>query len=88
MGLGKTEYIKTSATESLGLQKLKQHKQWFDEEYLGFLDQGKQAKMQWIHDPSQSNLDNLNNVRCDASRHFRYKKEYLKSKIQELETER
>ena len=43
--------------------------------------------MQWIQDPSQSNVDNLNNVRRDASRHFRNKKkEYLKAKIDELET--
>ena len=43
--------------------------------------------MQWIHDPSQSNVDTLNNVRCDASRHFRNKKKaYLKAKIEELET--
>ena len=43
--------------------------------------------MQWIHDPSQSNVDNLNNVRHDASRHFRNKKKsYLKAKIEELET--
>jgi len=30
------ENIKTSAKESLGLQELKQHKPWFDEECLGF----------------------------------------------------
>ena len=43
--------------------------------------------MQWIHDPSQSNVNNLNNVRRDASRHFRNKKKaYLKAKIEELET--
>jgi len=43
--------------------------------------------MQWIQDPSQSNVDNLNNVRRDASRHFRTKKKaYLKAKIEELET--
>ena len=43
--------------------------------------------MQWIQDPSRSNVDNLNNVRRDASRHFRNKKnEYLKAKIEELET--
>jgi hypothetical protein len=43
--------------------------------------------MQWIQDPSQSDLDNLNNVRRDASRHFRNKKKaYLKAKIEELET--
>jgi hypothetical protein len=34
-------------------------------------------------------VDNLNNVRCEASRHFRNKKkEYLKAKINELETNR
>jgi len=32
------ENIKTSAKESLGLHKLKQHKPWFDKECLGFLD--------------------------------------------------
>jgi len=42
--------------------------------------------MQWVQDPSQSNVDNLNNVRRIASRHFRNKqKAYLKAKIEELE---
>ena len=81
------ENIKTSAKESLGLHELKQHKPWFDEECLGFLDQRKQAKMQWVQDPSQSNVDNLNNVRHEASRHFKIKKkDYVKTKIEELET--
>jgi hypothetical protein len=43
--------------------------------------------MQWLQDPNQSNLNNLNNVRCEASRHFRNKKRgYLKATINELET--
>ena len=43
--------------------------------------------MQWIQDPSQSNVYNLNNVRRDASRHFRNKKKaYLRAKIEKLET--
>ena len=43
--------------------------------------------MQWVQDPSQSSVDNLNNVRREASRHFRNKKdEYLKAKIDELKT--
>ena len=43
--------------------------------------------MQGVHDPSQSNVDNLNNVRRDASRYLRNKKKaYLKAKIEELET--
>ena len=61
------ENIKTSATESLGMHEMKQRKPWFDEECLGILDQRKQAKMQWMQDPSQRNADNLNNVRRDAS---------------------
>jgi len=43
--------------------------------------------MQWLKDPSQSNVDNLDNVRREASRNFRNKKkEYLKAKIEEFET--
>jgi len=69
------------------MQELKQRNPWFYEECLGFLDQRKQAKLQWVHDPSQSSVDNLNNVRRDASRHFRNKKkEYLKAKIEEHQT--
>jgi len=68
------EFILTSAEVSLGLQELKQHKPWFDEECLGFLDQRKRTKMQWIYDPSQSNVENPNNVRREVSRHFRRKK--------------
>jgi len=67
------ENIKTSAKDSLGLHELKQHKPYFDE-CLGFFDQWKQAIMQSIQDQSQSTVDNLNNIRCDASRHFRNKK--------------
>jgi len=38
--------------------------------------------MQWLQDPNQSNVDNLNNVRREAIRYFRKKKkEYLKAKI-------
>ncbi len=70
-----------------GITKLKQCKIWFDEECLGFLDQRKQAEMQWIEEPSQSNVDNLNNVRREATRHFRNKKKaYLKAKMEDLET--
>jgi hypothetical protein len=31
--------------------------------------------MQWLQYPNHTNLDNLNNVRCEASKHFRNKKE-------------
>ena len=29
--------------------------------------------MQWLQDPNESNVDQLNNVRREASRHFRKK---------------
>jgi hypothetical protein len=45
--------------------------------------------MQWVQDLSQNNVGNLNQVKCDASRHFRNKKkECLKAKIKEQETDR
>jgi len=44
--------------------------------------------MQWLQNPNQSNVDNLNIVRCEASRHFGKKKmkDYLKAIVDELET--
>jgi len=43
--------------------------------------------MQWLQDPNQSNVDNLDCVRHEASRHFmNKKKEYMKAKIDELES--
>ena len=60
------------------MHEWKQHKPWFDEECLGFLNQRKRAKMQWVQDPCQSNVDNLNSVRREVSRHFRNKKKERK----------
>jgi UDP:flavonoid glycosyltransferase YjiC (YdhE family) len=40
-----------------------------------------------MQDPSQSNVENLNKVRRDASRHLRNKKKaYMKAKSEELES--
>jgi len=65
---------------------MEQHKPWFDEKCLGFLDQRKRAKMLWVQDPSQGNIDNLNSVRRKVSRYFRNKKkEYMRAKFEELE---
>jgi hypothetical protein len=66
---------------------LKKHKLWFDEGCTELLDQRKQAKLQWLQDVSEINVDNPNNVRHEASRHFRNKKrEFLKDNINELAT--
>jgi hypothetical protein len=43
--------------------------------------------MQWLQDPGQINIDNLNSIRREVIRHFRNKKKaYLKAKIEELAT--
>jgi hypothetical protein len=81
------ESVQTSARESLGLHESKQHNPWFDAECLGFFFCFKQAKRQWMEDPSQRNLENLNKVRRDASRHLRNEnKAYMKAKIEELKS--
>jgi hypothetical protein len=53
------------------------------------VEQRKQAKLQWLQDPSKINVDNLDNVRHATSRRFRKKKkgEYLKGKFNELKTD-
>jgi hypothetical protein len=57
---------------------MEQHQLRFGVECLRFLDQRQQAKMQWLQNPNQSNVDNRNNVRHEASSHLRNKKkEYL-----------
>jgi hypothetical protein len=51
------------------------------------MDRREQAKLQWLQNPSQINGDNLQNLRHETSRTFRNKKrEYLKDKINELQT--
>jgi hypothetical protein len=81
------ENIKISAKENLGYHKLKHNKPWFDDECSKFIDQRKQAKLQWLQNPNQINRENLQNLRHETSRIFRNKKrEYLKGIINELET--
>jgi hypothetical protein len=57
------ENIKISAKESLGCYELKKHKPSFDEGCSEQSDQRKQAKLKWLQDPSQTNGDNLNDIR-------------------------
>jgi hypothetical protein len=72
---GKEQFhIEVSNKESLGYYALRKHKPWFDEGCSKLLDQRKRAKFHWLQDPSEVNGDNLNNVRREASRHFRNKK--------------
>jgi hypothetical protein len=79
--------IKTSAKENIGYHRLKHNKPQFDNDCSKLINQWKQAKLQWLHNPSQINGDNLQTLRHETSRTFRNKKrEYLKDKINEFKT--
>jgi hypothetical protein len=81
------ENLEISAQESLGYCESKHCKLWFDEECSKLADLRKQAKLQWLQDPSEASEDNLSDARREASRHFSNKKrKYLKDKINELES--
>jgi hypothetical protein len=68
---------------------LKKHKPCFSEGCSELLYQRKQAKLHWLQDPNKINGDNLNNTRCEDSRHFRtIKGKCLKDRINELATNR
>jgi hypothetical protein len=62
--------IKISAKEHLGHYKLKQHKLWFDKECSKLLDRRKQAKLQWLQNPSQMHGNNMNNNKNKTIRHL------------------
>jgi hypothetical protein len=49
------ENIRISAKENIGLCESKSYKPWFDEECLKLVDCRKQAKLQWLQDPSVLN---------------------------------
>jgi hypothetical protein len=63
-----TENIKTPAKENLGYHRLKFNKPLFDDECLKVIDQQKQAKLQWLQNPSQINGDNLQYLRTFRKR--------------------
>jgi hypothetical protein len=79
------ENINISAKEGLDYCKLKKQKLWFDQACSKLVGQRKQAKLQWLQDPSEINGDNLKTVRLEASRYFRNEEKHcLKDKINEL----
>jgi hypothetical protein len=64
---------------------MKKDKPWVNRGCSKLLDQMKPAKLQWLQDQSQINGYDMNNIKCEANRHFRNKKrEHMKDKINEL----
>jgi hypothetical protein len=66
---------------------LKNNKSWFGEGCWKLFDKRKEAKLQRLDYPSQINGDKLNNIRSEASRHYRnVKRKYHENKVIELAT--
>jgi hypothetical protein len=52
------DYIMTTAKENV-YHRLEHKKPWFDDECSKLRDQWKQAKLQWLQNPSQINGDKM-----------------------------
>ena len=79
--------IKIAAEQSIGYYETKKKKPWFDEDCSMVVERRKQAKLKFLQDPVQANRDNYFNERREASRTLRNKKrDYLKEKLNEVET--
>jgi hypothetical protein len=61
---------------------LKEPKPWFEDVCSKLLDQRKQAKFQWLQNPSHTNGDNMNNVRFETGGTFRNRKNECVKKIE------
>ncbi|KAJ4438181.1 hypothetical protein ANN_14120, partial [Periplaneta americana] len=79
--------IKIAAEQSIGYYETKKKKPWFDEDCCMVVERRKQAKLKFLQDPDEDNRDNYFNERLEASRTLRNKKrDYLKEKLNEVET--
>jgi hypothetical protein len=77
------ENIKTSVKENVGYHRLKHNKPWFDDDCSKLIDHGSRLS----YNVCKISGDNLSSLRCGTRRTFRNKKkEYLRGKINELET--
>jgi hypothetical protein len=76
------ENTKISGKDSLGYYEFKKQNHGSTKDAQNYyLDRRKQARLQWLQDPSDINGDNPNNIRREAYVHFTNKKrEYLKDK--------
>ncbi|KAJ4441048.1 hypothetical protein ANN_10898 [Periplaneta americana] len=78
--------IKIAAEQSIGYYGTKKKKPWFDDCCM-VVERRKQTKLKFLQDPVEKNRDNYFNERWEASRTLSNKKrDYLKEKLDEVET--
>ena len=52
------------------LFKKEENKKWFDEECADIVKKRKVAKMNWLHEQNEVNLEQLGSIRREATRLF------------------
>ena len=83
-----SDNIKGAAGESIGYYKVKKKKPWFDDDCSNVVERRKQAKLKFLQDPyTKRNRDNYHTERRETCHTLRNKKrDYLKGKLNEIET--
>ena len=74
--------IKVAVGESMGYYQVKKKKPWFGDDCSKVVERRKKAKLKFLQYPTQLNRDNYNIER----RETRQKRDYLKGKLSEIET--
>ena len=68
------------------LLKKRQNKEWFDEGCADIVKKRKVAKMNWLYEQNEENLEQLSSIRQETTRLLKNKnREYLREKINDLE---
>ena len=66
--------MKGAVEESLGFRKIKKSKPWFEEKCKALHEDRKRARLQWLQNRTEANVNNYNEAKQLASRGFRQKK--------------
>ena len=83
------KYIKVVTGESIGYYEVKKKKPWFDDDCSNVVERRKQAKLKFLQDPTHLNRDKYHTGKRESSRALRNKKrDYLKEKLIEIDTNR
>ncbi|KAJ4435014.1 hypothetical protein ANN_23587 [Periplaneta americana] len=81
--------IKIAAEQSIGYYETKKKKQWFDEDCCIVVERRKQAKLKFLQDPVEEKRDTVIISMKDGKQVVRLgikKRDYLKEKLNEVET--
>ena len=65
--------IKQPALENIGYLEKKKHKKWFNKDCTNAVKKRKHVKLNSLHEPNETNLENLGNISRESRRVLRNK---------------